>query len=61
MVTVQLQGIMPPRFTNYKNDKRNLKDIYKKHSNNKLKKLKPIGTFEYILLTKIKKIKFYIL
>ena len=52
------EGIMPPRFTHYKNDKRNLKDIYKKHSNNKLKKLKLIGTFEYIFYDKIKKIKF---
>ena len=52
------EGIMPPRFAHYKNDKRNIKDIYKKHSNYKLKELKLIGTFGHIYYDKIKKIKF---
>lgn len=52
------EGIMPPKFTHYKMDKRNLIDIHKNHGNIKLNQLKLLGTFEYMYYDRIKRIKF---
>lgn len=52
------EGIMPPRFTHYKMDKRNLIDIHKMHGNLPLEQLNLLGTFEYMYYNRVKKIRF---
>ena len=52
------EGIMPPRFTHYKMDKRNLIDIHKIYGNLPLEQLNLLGTFEYMYYDRVKKIKF---
>jgi N-acetyl sugar amidotransferase len=52
------EGIMPPNFSHYKYDKRNIIDIHKSFGRTKRKKLQFLSTLNYLYFDKIKKIQF---
>ena len=55
----ETEGLMPDSFTHYKLDKKNILDIHRSHGILQLKRLKFIGTFDYLYFEKVKKVKFY--
>jgi N-acetyl sugar amidotransferase len=52
------EGIMPPNFTFYKFDKRNIYDINRRYGLSKIKKLDFISSLEYLYYDKVLKIRF---
>jgi len=56
--SVETEGIMPESYTHYKLDKRNILDIQRKFGTKKLKDLQFIGTWDFIVYDKWRKIEF---